>query len=42
LQQVAGLLVNGHERDGVATFVGSNCGLCSNPNWDVRSKKLAE
>jgi hypothetical protein len=25
-----------------AMFVGKNCGLCANPNWDVRSKRLAE
>jgi hypothetical protein len=23
-------------------FVGKNCGLCTNPNWDVRSKGIKE
>ena len=25
-----------------AMFVGKNCGLCTNPNWDVRSKGIKE
>jgi hypothetical protein len=24
-----------------AMFVGADCGLCKDPNWDVRAKKLA-
>jgi hypothetical protein len=23
-------------------FVGKNCRLCANPNWDTKSKGLAE
>jgi hypothetical protein len=25
-----------------AMFAGDRCGLCTNPNWDVRAKRLAE
>lgn len=25
-----------------AMFVGKNCGLCTNPNWDVKSKGISE
>jgi dienelactone hydrolase len=30
------------DKQAAAMFVGDNCGLCKNPNWDVRAKRLAE
>jgi hypothetical protein len=30
------------DAQGAAMFVGENCGLCTNPTWDVRSKGFAE
>jgi Domain of unknown function (DUF3471)/Chlorophyllase enzyme len=28
------------DKSGSTMFVGSKCGLCTNPNWDVESKRL--
>jgi hypothetical protein len=30
------------DKKAAAMFVGKNCSLCTNSNWDVRSKRLAE
>ena len=31
-----------NDKKAAAMFVGKNCGLCTNSNWDVRSKGLTE
>jgi hypothetical protein len=30
------------DKKAAAMFVGKNCGLCGNPNWDVRAKALTQ
>jgi len=30
------------DKKAAATFVGKNCSLCTNPNWDVRSKGFTQ
>jgi hypothetical protein len=30
------------DKKAAAMFVGKNCSLCANPNWDVNSKRIAE
>jgi hypothetical protein len=31
-----------HDAQAAAMFAGKNCGLCTNPNWDVQSKGFPE
>jgi hypothetical protein len=30
------------DKEAATMFVGDNCSLCTNPNWDVQSKRLVE
>jgi hypothetical protein len=30
------------DRQSAKTFVGSGCGLCTNPNWETASKRIRQ